>query len=75
MQLYANVDGDSGVAAYECGPDSIAVEFTDGSCYEYTYGSCGVANCEEMKRLAASGDGLNSFINRNVRKAYSRKLR
>jgi hypothetical protein len=75
MQRYSNVDGDSSVAAYECGQDSITVEFTDGKAYIYTYASCGQANCDQMKRLAASGTGLNSFIMRTVRNHYARQLR
>lgn len=71
MQTYANLGENSGVAAYECGPDSIAVQFHDGHVYVYDYGSCGSMNCEEMKRLAAQGVGLNSFIMRNVRFGYS----
>lgn len=75
MQRYANVGGGSSVAAYECGSDSITVEFTDGSAYLYTHASCGAANCEVMKRLAATGGGLNSFIMRHVRELYARRLR
>ena len=60
---------------YEIGPDSITVMFSDGSIYLYTYQSAGSANIEHMKRLAIDGEGLNSFINRCVRKDYARKLR
>ena len=75
MQRYANIDGDSSVAGYERAPESITVQFTDGWNYLYTYASCGMVNCERMKSLAASGDGLNSFIMRNVRTGYERKWR
>lgn len=73
MERYRDIDNDSGVAKYEIGPDYIRVQFKDGSVYLYTYASAGYSNIEEMKRLAASGDGLNAFINRNVRKSYERK--
>ncbi len=75
MERYANVDGDSSVAGYECTADAIMVEFTDGSQYLYTHASCGADNCERMKELAAAGEGLNSFIMRHVRKGYERRLR
>ena len=75
MERYRNIDGDSGVAAYEVGPDYIRVQFSDGSVYLYTYASAGSHNIEEMKRLAVAGDGLNAFINKNVKKSYERKER
>jgi hypothetical protein len=73
MERYRDIDGDSGVAEYEQGTDYIRVKFKDGSVYLYTYASAGSNNIEEMKRLAAAGDGLNAFINKNVRKRYARK--
>jgi hypothetical protein len=74
MKSYANVDGDSNVTAYEYGDNWIRVKFSDGSIYEYTHSSAGQHNIDTMKRLADSGDGLNSFIMRNVKKSYSRKI-
>jgi hypothetical protein len=73
MERYADVDGDSGVYAYECGPDYIRVKFSNGSIYLYTYQSAGSANIEQMKILARNGNGLNRFININVKKMYARK--
>ena len=75
MERYRDIDGDSGIAEYEPGTDYIRVKFKDGSVYLYTYASAGSSNIEEMKRLAAAGDGLNAFINRNVRKRYAKKER
>ena len=75
MERYRNRGGDSGIVAYELGSDSITVKFSDGSVYLYTNQSAGSANIERMKQLAVSGEGLNSFINRRVRKGYARKLR
>ena len=75
MQRYGNLGGDSGVAAFEIGDDSIKVQFSTGAVYLYTYQSAGSHNIEEMKRLALAGKGLNSFINRQVRKAYAARLR
>jgi len=75
MERYKNVGGDSGVTGYEIGSDYIRVQFSDGSVYLYTYASAGSNNIEQMKKLAKAGKGLNSFINRNVRKSYERKER
>lgn len=75
MQHYRNVGGESGVVAYESGPDFLRVLFSDGSVYLYTYDATGRENVERMKQLASSGGGLNSYINRVVRKAYARKER
>ena len=75
MQRYIDIGGDSGVAAYEVGPDSITVQFKDVATYLYTNASAGSANIQTMKSLATSGDGLNAFITRNVKKAYASKLR
>lgn len=73
MEIYANVGGDSGIAKYEIGEDFIKVQFSDGSIYVYTYESAGASNIENMKELAIKGQGLNSYINKNVRKLYAAK--
>lgn len=75
MKPYANDGGESGIIAYQIGPDFIRVEFSDHSIYRYTYGATGRENVEHMKRLASNGHGLHSFINKTVRKAYDRKER
>lgn len=72
MERYKNVGGDSGVTGYEIGKDFIKVWF-NSNWYLYTYASAGVENIEKMKKLAVAGDGLNAFINRNVRKSYEGK--
>ena len=73
MLNYGNVDGRSGVTAYEPIPDGIRVEFNGGAVYRYTNESAGVTNIDEMCRLAAAGTGLNSFINRVVRMLYEQR--
>ena len=73
MIIYKNLGGNSGVFAYECGDEYIRVKFSDGAVYLYTYESAGSSNIEKMKLLAEAGHGLNSFINRIVRKKYARK--
>lgn len=75
MERYLSLGGDSGVTAYELEDDSITVELSDGSLYLYTYQSAGSQNIEEMKALAVGGRGLNSFINKHVRKKYASKLK
>jgi hypothetical protein len=75
VERYKNIGGDSGVAAYEIGQESITVQFKDGSVYLYNNQSAGNANIAEMQRLAVAGHGLNSFIIRVVRKGYAQKMR
>lgn len=75
MERYANRGGDSNVVAYEMDPSSIQVQFGDGSVYLYTYAVTGVAEVERMKELAQLGQGLNSYIGKNVRKRYASKIR
>ena len=75
MKRYKDLDDDSGIRAYETGSDFIRAQFEDRSVYLYTYSDAGRANIERMKKLAAHGDGLNEFINKNVRKRCERKER
>lgn len=74
MPLYRNINGDSGVYSYELGLGSITVQFDHGGSYLYTNASSGASHISEMQRLAQSGDGLNSYINRHVSKNYAQKL-
>lgn len=73
MTPYANVGGDSNVAAYESGEDYIRVKFRDGRVYTYTASSVGASNLAKMQAFAKSGIGLNSFIVRKVRTMYASK--
>lgn len=75
MERYRNLNGNSGVAAYEFGEDSITVEFNDGAVYLYNYMSAGRSNIEAMKTLALAGRDLNSFIMKHVKKRYVARLR
>ena len=74
MTSYGNSSGKSGVSAYEICDEAILVEFRNGGKYLYDYGTPGEAEVEEMKRLAEDGSGLMTFINKNVRKRFARKL-
>lgn len=75
MERYKNLGGASSVATYEIGFDSVTIQFNDGSVYLYNYQSAGREHIEQMKRLAVAGQGLNSYIMRNVKDRYSKKLR
>ncbi len=71
MTSYKDIDGDSGVLSYEFGADFIDVQFKGTpKIYQYSYQSAGRENVETMKVLAKSGDGLNSYINKNARNLY-----
>lgn len=69
MQRYRDRDNDSGAQYYEPGPTYIKIKFKSSSkVYEYTYAKEGQRHIENMKRLAQAGDGLNSYINKHIRK-------
>jgi hypothetical protein len=74
MTPYRDVDHDSNVAAFEIGASFIDVQFKGGATYRYTSHSVGSANLERMAHLARAGEGLNSFINREVKKRYAARL-
>ncbi len=75
MEQYKDLGNNSGVSAYEIGADSITVKFNDGFCYVYTNISAGSFNIEQMKKLAFNGQGLNTFINKNVKDKFIRKYK
>lgn len=71
MERYRNSGGDSGVSSFEIGTDYILVQFSGTArTYRYSYRKAGQHHVENMKRLASSGSGLNSYINRYVKKLY-----
>ena len=73
MQIYSDINHDSGVEAFELGPDYIDVKFRNTQrVYRYSYRSAGASNVEHMKDLAQLGNGLNSFINRCVKYDYEK---
>lgn len=75
MERYKNLNGESGVMAYEFGENSITVQFKGGSEYLYNSQSAGAQNIATMQRLAVDGRGLNSFIGREVRTMYAAKVK
>jgi len=75
MPIYSNIGGNSGVVGYKYGADWIEVEFRSGRerFYTYTFKSPGSHHVEQMKVLAAAGNRLNAYINKNVKKQYASK--
>lgn len=74
MKRYGNSHGHSGIVAYQTTPTSIIVRFVNGDLYEYSDRKPGRAIVERMKKLAAAGRGLSTFISQNVQGNYSRRL-
>lgn len=72
---YQEESDDSGIAAYALSPRSITIAFKHGGTYLYTHAIPGRHHVEKMKKLALSGDGLNTYINQHVRDHYESKLR
>lgn len=71
MEIYSDIDNDSGVHGYEINDTSITIYFKGTSKpYTYSYSRAGQHHVETMKRLARTGDGLNEYINDHVKKAY-----
>lgn len=73
MQRYKNLGENSGVRYYEVGDDFIKVQFSDGKTYVYTNQTASAEKIKMMKNLAEIGQGLNSYIMKNARTAYSAK--
>jgi hypothetical protein len=74
MTPYKNLSGKSGVAAYEIRDQSIVIEFRYKGKYIYNYDRPGKEHVEEMKRLAVKGRDLSTYISRNVKKKFARKI-
>lgn len=73
MEPYKNLGRNSGIHSFELQDDQITVFFSDRTQYVYTMRSVGSENLETMKQLAVDGQGLNSYIMRQVRKSYESK--
>jgi hypothetical protein len=73
MVRYKNLDGHSGVLAYEVGRDFIKVQFAGGVVYLYTNKITGRGDVEHMKVLAVRGRGLSTFISTTVKDRYAFK--
>lgn len=55
----------SSIIGYEYGDDYIIIYFRTGAKYTYTTQSCGQVHVNNMKCLADSKHGLNTYITRN----------
>ena len=75
MTPYRNFSGSSNVLSYEATEESIHVVFKSGTHRNYLYSTLrpGKAAVEEMKRLAAIGRGLNSYISSIIKSNFARK--
>ena len=71
---YGNHGGNSPIRFYAVSASCIRVWFEDGGIYEYDVRVPGYDHVEAMKRLAAEGQGLATYINQHVRTNYARKL-
>jgi len=73
MQKYTDINNDSGVDSFEISSKSIKVWFKDSNKpYSYSYNVAGQHHVEKMKELALYGNGLNAYINHNVKFKYDR---
>ncbi len=65
MKSYRNKK--SGVTGYEYSDRWIRIRFASGGIYAYTAESIGATHLAALKKLADSGDGLNTYINKHPR--------
>lgn len=70
MEPYANTNGKSSVTGYDIGKGYIKVYFSDGNSFKYTDSSVGRQTVNQMIELARQGNGLNAYINREVKDDY-----
>lgn len=73
MVVYKNLNSDSGVSHYLIESEFIKVKFKDGKSYLYSNSKPGKFHVDKLKELALAGRGLNSYINKHVRKSYHSK--
>jgi hypothetical protein len=74
MKRYRNLEGHSGVTAYESGDGFIRIRFVNGDVYEYTDEATGREHIANMQKLAQAGLGLSTYVSRFVHDDYARKL-
>ena len=74
MKQYRDLNRNSGIDSYELKPDSIIIKFKTGEEYLYNHHKPGKGKVETMKELAEQGSGLTTFINKNIRDDYAKKL-
>lgn len=64
----------TGVHAYALLPNAIALRFSDGRVYLYDAHTPGRSQVETMQRLAQTGRGLTTYVNRYVRERYAEQV-
>ena len=75
MTPYRDISGRSGIDSYEIRERAILVRFKhNNKIYIYDYAVPGAESVEEMKKLAASGKNLATYISRTIRGRYSRAI-
>lgn len=75
MISYKNLHGNSNVKCYNISENYIDIEFYNTPLvYRYSNVIPGIHVLNEIKRLAIQGYGLNSFINRYVKKNYEKRI-
>ena len=75
-KTYGNLRGRSGVREYSIGSFYIDIWFKSGEGCRYSHARPGKCYVEEMKGLAAKGEGLAAYISQHrfVRYNFERKL-
>jgi len=77
METYRNLGGDSNVVRYKIEEGSITIEFKSGANRFYLYDAAhpGAEHVKQLQALALVGQGLNSYIGRNLRHptSYSKR--
>lgn len=75
MISYKNLNGNSNVKCYNISENYIDIEFYNTPLvYRYSNVVPGSQFLNELKRLAIQGYGLNSYINKYVKKNYERRI-
>ena len=70
---YQNKSKKSSIDTYEIVDkgDSLAITFNSGATYIYDHTKPGKEQVDKMKELAAAGEGLGSYIKKNVNKNFA----
>ncbi|MBN2857659.1 MAG: hypothetical protein JXN63_04590 [Candidatus Delongbacteria bacterium] len=68
MKPYPDINGDSSVLSYMIGEDYIILKLMGiQHVFVYSYKKAGREHVEQMKVLAQLGDGLDKYVNENVK--------
>jgi len=68
MEIYLNLNGNSGISRYSINSTSIRIQFkTNAKVYVYSNSRPGQSHVNNMKQLAISGSGLQTYINKYIR--------